>query len=84
MLQDMANGRLENEFRNLTATAEDRIICFHERQVLLHRSEDDTLTLPTLAQMAKWQTPGEPRYLFRMEGKNFFLWTDDAPISPDD
>ena len=83
MLQDMANGRLENEFRNLTATAEDLIICFHEGQVLLHRSEDDTLTLPTLDQMAKWQTPTAPRYLFRMQEQNIFLWTDAAPASPD-
>ena len=83
MLQDMANGRLENEFRNLTATAADRIVCFQEGQVLLHRSEEDVLTLPTLAQMTQWQTPTAPRYLFRMEGENFFLWTDAAPLSPD-
>ena len=83
MLQDMAHGRLENEFRNIDATPEDLIICFHERQVLLHRSEDDTLMLPTLQQMSGWQTPTAPRYLFRMQDHNFFLWTDAAPISPD-
>ena len=83
MLQDMANGRLENEFRNITATAEDLIICFCDGQVLLSRGADDALMLPTLDQMAQWQTPGEPRYLFRMENQNFFLWTDTAPASPD-
>ena len=83
MLQDMANGRLENEFRNITATAEDLIICFCDGQVLLSRGADDALMLPTLDQMAQWQTPGEPRYLFRMENQNFFLWTDPEPASPD-
>ena len=83
MLQDMANGRLENEFRNLAATAEDLIVCFHEGKVLLSRDADDALTLPTLGQMAQWQTPGTPQYLFRMEDRNFFLWTDTAPASPD-
>ena len=83
MLQDMANGRLENEFRNLAATAEDLIVCFHEGKVLLSRDADDALTLPTLGQMARWQAPGTPQYLFRMEDRNFFLWTDTAPASPD-
>jgi len=83
MLQDLSFGRLENEFHNIAAQAEDLILCFHEGQVLLARSEDDTLTLPTLAQMARWQAPTAPRYLFRMHENNYFLWTDPAPASPD-
>ena len=83
MLQDMDGGRLENEFRNIEACAEDWILCFHQGQVLLCREADDTLTLPMLAQMALWQTPTAPRYLFRMQDRNFFLWTDSAPASPD-
>ena len=82
MLQDMANGRLENEFYNLTAKAEDTIICIHEGQVLLSRGEDDSLTLPTLAQMGQWQEPAAPRYLFKMQERNYFLWTADAPTEP--
>ena len=83
MLQDMDFGRLENEFRNLAAGTEDLILCFHEGQVLLARGTDDTLTLPTLARMALWQTPSAPRYLFRMQEQNYFLWTDAAPTCPD-
>ena len=49
MLQDLDAGRLENEFRNITADAEDVLLCFHEGQVLLRRDEDDALTLPTLS-----------------------------------
>ena len=83
MLQDIQNGRLENEFKNISAKAEDIILCFHQGQILLRRDADDTLSLPTLARMAQWQNPGDPRYLFRMEGQNYFLWTESAPASPE-
>ena len=83
MLQDMVFGRLENEFRNIAAKAEDTILCFHNGQVLLRREADDTLTLPTLSQIAAWQTHTAPRYIFRMQDQNYFLWTDPAPVSPD-
>ena len=84
MLQDLDFGRLENEFRNVDAAAEDVILCFHGGQVLLRREADDGLTLPTLATMTKWATPTAPRYLFRLLDRNYFLWTDDAPLSPDE
>ena len=84
MLQDLEFGRLENEFRNISAGAEDIILCFHEGKVLLRREADDSLTLPTLSRMAAWQVPTSPRYIFRMQERNFFLWTDAAPLSPDD
>ena len=83
MLQDLVFGRLENEFRNIAAKAEDTILCFHNGQVLLRREADDTLTLPTLSQIAAWQTHAAPRYIFRMQDHNYFLWTDPAPVSPD-
>ena len=83
MLQDMAFGRLENEFRNITAVPEDTVLCFQEGQVLLRREADDTLTLPTLAQMPIADETASPRYLFRMHERNFFLWTDAAPVSLD-
>ena len=83
MLQDMAFGRLENEFRNITASPEDAILCFQAGQVLLRREADDALTLPTLAQMPTAEVTASPRYLFRMHGQNVFLWTDAAPVSID-
>ena len=82
MLQDMAVGRLENEYRNITAGAEDVILCFQEGQVLIHRETDDTLELPDLSAMVMGQNTATPRYLFRMRERNFFLWTDAAPASP--
>jgi len=83
MLQDLDIGRLENEYRNIAAGAEDVILCFHEGQVLLSREADDTLTLPTFSCVAHRQSASAPRYLFRMQERSFFLWTDAAPISPD-
>ena len=59
MLQDMEFGRLENEFRNITANPEDIILCFRDGQVLLRRDGDDSLTLPTLDQMPRHVS--EPR-----------------------
>ena len=81
MLQDMASGRLENEFRNIAACPEDVILCFQDGQILLSRGADDSLTLPALSQITQTSTP--PCYLFRMNGQNFFLWTDVIPASAD-
>ena len=82
MLQDMAAGRLENEFRNIAANPEETVLCFRQNQVLLSRGEDDSLELPTLSQMADWETAAAPRYVFRLQGENYFLWTDAAPETP--
>jgi len=78
MLQDLDFGRLENEYRDLAATAEDRVLCFQEGQILLRRGGDDSLTLPILGQLAP--APEALRYVFRMQGENYFLCAD--PVSP--
>ena len=83
MLQDMESGRLENEYRNAEAGPGDRVLCFHQGQVLLRRGTDDSLTLPTLSWMEAWVKPAAPRYLFRMQEENYFLWTDNVPTEPD-
>ena len=81
MLQDLDTGRLENEFRNISAHPEDIILCFQQGQVLLCRRADDTLTLPTLADLTLAEPTVPPRYLFRMLERNYFLWTG-APVPP--
>ena len=83
MLQDLNSGRLENEFCNISANAEDIIVCFYEGKVLLHRGEDNTLTLPTLSIVQQWQKAENVQYLFRMQEQNYFLWTDAVPVCPD-
>ena len=75
MLQDIAFGRLENEYRALTASGEDRVLCFREGEILLSRREEDLLTLPRVSDLEAGQT----QYLFRMEGENYFLWMGAAP-----
>ena len=80
MLQDLDFGQLENAFQNITADGEDQILCFHEGLVLLCRKADDSLTLPTLAALSPAATA--PRFLFRMQEQNYFLWTDSTPIAP--
>ena len=80
MLQDMEFGRLENEFQNIAATERDTVLCFREGQVLICRGSDDTLVLPTLKQLGD---PASARYLFRLQGQNYFLWTAPAPETPE-
>lgn len=82
MLQDLSFGKLENEFRNILPADSDMVVCLQEDQVLLKRNEDDTLQLPTFAQVKRWIQKenwtawGERslRYIFRMQDKNYFLW----------
>ncbi len=84
MLQDLDVGRMENEFRNIAAAGEDTVLCFREGQVLICREQDDTLRLPSLSQLSGRKTGAALRYLFRLQGENFFLWTGAAPESPVD
>ncbi|MBR6794255.1 MAG: NAD(+) diphosphatase [Clostridia bacterium] len=78
MLQDLEFGRLENEYRNITAASEDLILCFHEGQILLSRAADGAPHLPRLAEL---QGRGTLRYAFRICGQNYFLWLSPAPIT---
>ena len=83
MLQDMDFGRLENEYRNISAGAQDCILCFHEEKVMLRRDADGTLTLPTFSLFPAWGVDTAPRYLFRMQDRNYFLWNGAAPAVPE-
>ena len=76
MLQDMPFGRLENEFRTLAPVPGDIALCFRDTTVLLKRNGDDSLELPTVFTAEGWEAWGEDRfrYVFRMDGKNYFLW----------
>ena len=90
MLQDLAFGRLENEFRNPTPTDTDIAVCFQRGNILLCRHTDDTLTLPTVAQARQWAaaqqwTPwSDPslRYIFRLQETNWFLFMGEAGECP--
>ena len=91
MLQDLTFGLLENEFYNVAAAQEDPVVCIRGKEILLRREADDTLHFPTAAQVLAWA--GEPgwtawnqeplRYVFRLQGKRFFLWMGTAGDCPD-
>ena len=80
MLQDLSYGRLENEFYNREPQPEDPVLCFQNQQILLKRDEQGGISLPTVAE-AEICVSGSPswfaegfRYVFRMQGNNYFLW----------
>ena len=84
MLQDLDFGRLENEYRPVPPRDEDRVICVRDREILIRREEDETLTLPTVAQVRAWWSGWEPwgeeplRYGFRLHGTGYYLYMGDA------
>lgn len=78
MLQDLEFGRLENEYRNITAAPEDLILCFYEGQILLSRHEGGEPRLPRLAEL---QGEGNLRYAFRIREQNYFLWLSPVPVT---
>ena len=77
MLQDMPFGRLENEYRLRKAGEKDRVLCFRQGQVLLHRAEDDGLTLPVAGQLP-CQREGLC-YGFRLGEEDHYLCLEDGP-----
>ena len=86
MLQDMAYGRLENEFRREVPSAADHVICVREGAILLKRASNDTLEFPTWEQVSRWAeknnwnrwTETGFQYVFRIHGENYFLWMGKA------
>jgi len=86
MLQDLPIGRLENEFYNLQPVGEDRVVCISGSSVLLAGAETDLFQLPAFADVRKWSADhqweawGEThfRYVFRMQGVNYFLFMGEA------
>lgn len=83
MLQDLTEGRLENEFRKESPLEEDIVICISKDTILV---KEDPLELPVYSQAKcwteteNWQRWREEtfRYLFRMQGKRYFLWMGEA------
>ncbi len=89
MLQDLPIGRLENEFRVLTAEKQDIVLCFRGNEVLLKRNKDDSLQLPVFCQISAWSggwkrwNEESVRYIFRLHGVNYFLWMGESGDSQD-
>ena len=82
MLQDMTEGRLENEYRDTLPQAEDCVLCVRGSGILLQRLADNTLVLPTVEKVRRWADAKRWTswqecplgYGFRHLGRNWFLW----------
>lgn len=86
MLQDLAFGRLENEFYRKNAHKDAIILCYSDGKILVNRSKNDVLTLPTYAQVMEWSQQGEwehwneetMQYVFRLQDTDYFIWMGKA------
>lgn len=84
MLQDLAFGRLENEYRPVPPEEGDYVLCVRENGILIRRSRDDSLELPTVSLVRQWSENWtrwyeEPlQYAFRLQDVNHFLWMGEA------
>ncbi|MBE6036732.1 MAG: NAD(+) diphosphatase [Clostridiales bacterium] len=93
MLQDLAYGRLENEFKkNMKPVGADRVVCVQDGSILIKREADDTLSLPTCQEVTGWATEnrwpcwGETpfQYVFRMQDEDYYIWMGNAGSCSDE
>jgi NAD+ diphosphatase len=90
MLQDLAFGRLENEYRPAPPADSDLVICVRDGAILVSRGKNDALTLPRVSQILSWCDFWETWYAhglqfaFRLHGNSYFLWLGQAGDCPDD
>ena len=73
MLQDLAFGRLENEYRPVPPGEQDAVLSFRENSLLVGKCADGSLILPTVSKVG-----GELQYAFRLHGVNYFLRREPA------
>ncbi len=86
MLQDLAFGRLENEFRCPQSENSDIVVCFRGSDVLLSRDGENALSLPCRSEVAGWCSQWEQgafQYVFRLLDKNYYIYTGSAGDCPD-
>ncbi len=89
MLQDLEFGYLDNQYHPAQPQDGDIVICVQGKNMLMHRAEDDTLSLPTWGQVKHWcgdwdQWFEEPtQYAFTMQEQRYFLFMGKAGQCPD-
>ena len=90
MLQDLAFGHLDNQYRDHTPQKGDVVVCIQGGSILIARDKNDVLTLPAFEQVEVWSEHWthwheQPyRYAFTMQDVRYFLWMGDAgePADP--
>ena len=89
MLQDLEFGYLDNQYHAVDPQDEDIIVCIQGKNTLLHHAADDTLTLPTWAQVKSWCQDWQnwfdypTQYAFTMQGQRYFLFMGKAGEADD-
>ena len=89
MLQDLDFGYLDNQYRPCQPQDGDIVICVQGKNMLLHRAEDDTLTLPTWGRVKNWCNQWEgwfdypTQYIFTLQEQRYFLFMGKAGECPD-
>ena len=73
MLQDLAYGRLENEFRPAPPQDTDAVLSFREGALLVKKLSNGNLALPTVSQLG-----GALQYVFRLHDVNYYLRKEPA------
>ena len=68
MLQDLAYGRLENEYRPVPPLATDAVLCFRENALLVEKLPGGELAFPTVSNVK-----GGLQYAFRLHDVNYYL-----------
>ncbi len=89
MLQDLAYGRLENEYRPVPPRSVDAVICIRGSEILIQKRKNDALILPSVDQLRQWCSGWEMwdqeglRYAFRLHEVNYYLWMGLGGECPD-
>ena len=92
MIQDLAVGRLENEYRNVQPTSDATVVCFRGNRALVARAAENDLTLPTYGQVmawaqaehwTHWNDDAPVQYVFRLHDRNYFIWMGEGGESSD-
>ena len=75
MLQDLAFGRLENEYRPVPPKETDTVLSFRDHALLLRELPNGALKFPTVSEIS-----GQLQYAFRLHGVNYYLAVNAAEV----
>ena len=85
MLQDLEFGYLDNQYREKLPQPHDRVFCMRKGEILIGRDADDTLHVPTWAQVEaaceswnRWSGTQPVQFVFSMQGEDYYLWMGEA------
>ena len=77
MIQDIGPGRFDNRYDPAARPEADSAVVHFAGRRLLCALKDDALTFPSVAELPE----GEYVYLFRLDGRAYFLRRDEAELS---